>query len=99
MSTELTGEVHIVLVASGEYCTMPNGTDAPGRSLISPTVLPPVPVPIRESTWSTGFATKAGASQAVGVALANITQTSSTAAKSAATRLRDRIPVFYCITV
>jgi hypothetical protein len=27
---------------SGEYCTMPNGTEAPGKLLISPTVWPPV---------------------------------------------------------
>jgi hypothetical protein len=33
---------------SGEYCTIPNGTEAPGKLLISPTV----PVPLSVSTWS-----------------------------------------------
>ena len=80
---------------SGEYCTIPNGTEAPGKLLISPTVLPPLPVPIRVLTCSTGLATRSGGSYAVGVALASIALTSSAAATSAAAPRRDRITVSY----
>ncbi|CFS70877.1 Uncharacterised protein [Mycobacterium tuberculosis] len=45
---------------SGEYCTMPNGTEAPGKLLISPTIAAPVPVPMSVLTCSTGMATNTG---------------------------------------
>src|SRR6202034_4041149 len=80
---------------SGEYCTIPNGTDGPGKLLISPTDLPPLPVPIRVSTCSTGLATRGGGSYAVGVALTSIALTSSAAAISATAPRRDRIASSY----
>jgi hypothetical protein len=56
-------------------------------------------VPMRVSTCSAGFATKAGGSYDVGVALASIALTSSAAATSAAAPRRDRIPMSYSIAV
>src|ERR1700751_742254 len=58
---------------------MPNGTDAPGKLLISPAVPPPDAVPMSVFTCSTGFATNKGTSaRAVGGAAIGSMQTTAT---------------------
>lgn len=84
---------------SGEYCTIPNGTVAPGKLLISPTVSPPVPVPMSVATWSTGLATKTGGpSYPFGGAAAMKVMKTADAAMTAISALRDRIEVSYSDT-
>jgi hypothetical protein len=79
-------------VVSGEYCTIPNGTAAPGKLLICPPVALD-PVPISVSTWPAGLATNGGLS-ARAARGAPISITPTTAVASSTVRgLRNGIAV------